>query len=59
MIKEDAWQAELKNATVKADMKKLPLKEKVEKVAEIKQLQQEIKTQCDKEQSRNDEVTTH
>ena len=38
-IKEDARQAELRIAMVKADMKKFSLKEKVAKVVELKQLQ--------------------
>ena len=38
-IKEEVQQADLKIATVKADMKKLSLKEKVAKVVELKQLQ--------------------
>ena len=44
---------------VKVDMKKLSLKEKVVKVVELKQLQQEFQALCDQECTRNDEVATH
>ena len=55
-IKEDARQADLKITTVKADMKKLSIKEKIAKVVELKQLQQEVKNLHDQEQKRNEEV---
>ena len=37
-IKEDAWHADLKIIVVKANMKKLPIKENLAKVAELKKL---------------------
>ena len=40
-------------------MKKLSLKEKVAKVVELKQLQQEVQALHDQEKRRNDEVTAH
>ena len=47
--KEDAWQDDLKIIAVKADMKKLSIKEKIAKVVELKQLQQQVKTLHDQE----------
>ena len=58
-IKEDAWKTNLNITTVKEDMKKLSIKERITKVVELKQLQQEVKTLCKQEQKRNDEMTKH
>ena len=46
-IKEYVWQANLKISVVKEDIKKLPIKEKSAKVVELKQLQQEVRTNLD------------
>ena len=58
-IKKDVHQPNLKLIAVKADMKKLPIKERSVKVAELKQLQQEVKTLRNQEQKINDEFTEH
>ena len=46
---EAAHHAVLKIVTVKVDMKKLSIKEKIAKVSKLKQLQQEVKTLRNKE----------
>ena len=43
----------------KAEMKKLSLQEKVTKIVEIKQLQQEVQDLWDQEGTRNEEVEVH
>ena len=58
-IKEYAPQADLKITTVNAYMKNLLIKERITKVTELKQLQQEEKTLPDQDKKRNDEVTEH
>ena len=55
-IAEDLWQTELKIITVKVDMKKLDINEKIEKEVELKQLQQEVKNLHYQEKKRNEEV---
>ena len=37
-------------------MKKLDIKEKIEKEVELKQLQQQVKNLCDQDKKRNEEV---
>ena len=53
-ITEDLWQTELKIITVKVDMKKLHIKEKIEKEVELKQLQQQVKNIHYQEKKRNE-----
>ena len=53
-IAEDLWQTELKIITVKVDMKKLDIKEKIEKEVELKQLQQKVKNLHYQEKKRNE-----
>ena len=53
-ITEDLWQTELKIITVKVDMKKLDIKEKIEKEVELKQLQQKVKNLHYQEKKRNE-----
>ena len=55
---EDVHQNELKITAVKEYMKKLPIKENIAKVVELKKLQKQVKTLRKKEQHRNEEVTT-
>ena len=55
---EEPHHANLKIVMVMADMKKMPLKEKITKVSELKQLQQEVQTLYDQERKINDEFTT-
>ena len=55
-IREDAWKANEKIIVVKTEMKKFPLKDKVTKMAEIKQLQQEVQALCDQERTREAEM---
>ena len=40
-------------------MKKLSITQNIANVFEMKQLQKEVRTLCQKEQGRNDEVTSH
>ena len=56
---EDIVQIELKIEAVKANMKKMPIKENIAKVVELKQLQQQVKNMRNKDHNRNNEVTTH
>ena len=58
-IKENMWRADEKITTAKAEMKKLSLKEKVKKMVDTKQLQQEVKFVCDEEYKRNNEIIEH
>ena len=43
----------------KAEMKKLSFQEKVTKMVEVKQLQQEVQALCDQERTREMEVEAH
>ena len=43
----------------KAEMKKLPLKEKVTNIVNIKQLHHEVQALLDQESTRNEEVDVH
>ena len=58
-IKENAWQADNKITMTNPKMKKLPLKEKVTNIVEIKQLQQEVQALHDQEWTRNEEVVAY
>ena len=58
-IRESTRQAEEKIIATKVEMKKLPFQEKVMKMVEIKQLQQEVQALCDQEWTREAEVEAH
>ena len=58
-IKEYAQQTDLKITAVKEHMNNLSIKQRITKVTKLKQLQQEVKTLCNQEHKRNDEITEH
>ena len=58
-IRENVHKAKDKIIVVKEEMKKIPFQEKVSKMAEIKQLQQELQALHEQERTREAEVETH
>ena len=57
--KQSAREADEKISAAKAEMRKLPLQQKVVKNAEIMRLQQELQTLREQENAREVEVETH